>query len=194
MIKSASQSSLVNYKKYSSMLAGYTAASDYKLDEVVLTGNAASVSFDVSAHAGVYKNLQIRYVARTDLADIGDWLNIRFNGSSSGYAFHSVRGDGSSGIGHGLASSSYLTLYTSLSSASNTANVFSCGTIDFLDVFSSTKAKAVKAIVGVTSSYPRIALCSGVWTGTSAVTSIALTPYTTSNFIAGTRFALYGSN
>lgn len=196
MIKSASQSSLLNDKKYTSMLAGYTAASDYKLDEVILTGITASVTFDVSSYAGIYKNLQLRMVTHT--ASGANPLVIRFNSDSTytNYASHFLSGNGSAMTSNYRQNSGYLGISTewSVPGSESTANEFGGNITDILDCFSSVKYKVTKSLSGASGpTVKEINLQSGVWLSTSPITSITLVMYGAANFSIGSRFSLYGS-
>jgi hypothetical protein len=75
----------------------------------------------------------------------------------------------------------------------STASSFGAGVIDILDPFSTTKNKTLRGLGGITSSEAtNIALRSGSWASTSAVTSITCLPFSADNWVAGSRFSLYG--
>lgn len=200
MIKSATQSTIANTQKYRNMNGSYVASSDYKLDEVVLTSSVASVTFDVSPYIGLYKNLQLRIVARTDRATLDrDVCGIRFNSDSgNNYSNHRLYGDGNNAALAGYSTSASaieLLGYTTASGA--TANRYSVYIVDILDSGSSSKNKTVRIFSGGQerggeSGGP--GLISGVWLNTSAISSINLISLTSSNWVSGTRFRLYGSN
>jgi hypothetical protein len=74
---------------------------------------------------------------------------------------------------------------------SNTANIFGAAVVDILDPFSTTKNTTVRTLLGQTSSTNRVALSSGAFYSTAAITSVTLFPETES-ILAGSRFSLYG--
>jgi len=192
MIKSAAQSSLLNDTRYTSMSAGIVPSSEYLISTTVLTQNEPSITFDVSAFAGVYKHLQIVYVARTGLSDVGDWLNIRFNGSASAYSAHHLSGNGSNVISGAFTSQSSIYLFRGLTSANGAANAFGCGIIEILDAFNTNKNKTLRSLNGNSGGYNNVTLNSGLWANTNSISSITLTPYTGNSFIPGSRFSIYG--
>jgi hypothetical protein len=74
-----------------------------------------------------------------------------------------------------------------------TANSFAANIFDILDAGSSTKFKTVRSLSGISQSGLAnvITLRSALWRSTSAITSLTMTP-STSSFAIGSRFSLYG--
>jgi hypothetical protein len=167
---------------------------DYELISSEILGSAqASVVFDVSSFASTYKHLQIRYVARTSRASVFDGGRLKFNGDTgANFDDHGLFGNGSS-----VGSFAQLNATTGINfgntpGANATANVYAPGVIDILDSFSSTKNKVIRELSGVNSSSPAVALVSGSWRNTNAITTIAISPNVGPNWVAGSRFSLYG--
>ena len=176
----------------------YSAAApgDYDLLETTILGSAASsVTFSsLATYASDYKHLQLRLVARTDRNQASDSSLMRFNGDSgSNYSWHSLLvADTSAVLSEGFASQ---TLMRSgrLSGSPTTANVFAASVIDILDPYSTTKNTTIRVSDGfmaATSNW--VGLGSGAWYNTSALTSITLDQVFGTNFVAGSRFSLYG--
>ena len=147
----------------------------------VPSGGVASVSF-----AGIptgYKHLQLRYLVKTS-GNVD--LNMTFNGSSSNYYVHILRGDGSSASAAAYA----ITTVTNVGSAG-----FTAGITDILDYASTTKNKTSRTLVGADyNGSGTVGLWSHLWYATpAAITSVTLTPAsgTISEFSS---FALYGIN
>ena len=191
-IKSLSQSSLTNFQKYSSMLAGNAAFSPsaYDLLETQVLGTAAaSVTFTGLGSYTEYKHLQIRAVARTDKAASNDTVYLQFNSDTgSNYANHSLVGIGSQANSSAGASTTYI--YGLIATgATEPTNAFSAAVIDILDFSSTSKNTTVRNLNNWNTN--QIRLDSGVWLNTNAVTSVTLDP-SSSDFIAGSRFSLYG--
>jgi hypothetical protein len=168
--------------------------SSFELISSEILGSAqASVVFDVSSFGSTYKHLQIRYVARTNRASVFDSGRLKFNGDTgANFDDHGVFGNGSS-----VGSFAQLNATTGINfgntpGANATANVYGPGVIDILDSFSSTKNKVIRELSGVNSSSPALALLSGSWRNTNAITTIAISPNTGPNWVAGSRFSLYG--
>ncbi len=192
MIKSALHSSLVEDIKYNSMSAGVVPSSEYLIQTALITENTPSVTFDVSGLAGIYKHLKIVGTARTNRADTLDEVNLRFNGDSTNLST-SLRTliANSSSLSAGGAEGQNRILVTYIPAANNTANTYATFVADLIDPFSSTKNKTVRAFGGQNDgSFRLVGLYSGAWYNTTAVNSILL--YSNANFVAGSRFSLYG--
>lgn len=145
------------------------------------TGSSGTITFS-SIPAG-YKHLQLRYVA---LSGQANWCYILLNGDSgANYASHYLQGNGSSVSSGSLAPSQSNMGFMALAGNSTPG----MGIIDFLDVSSSTKNKTVRSL----HAFPTnpVALSSGVWLSTSAVTSVTLV-HPSSTYSTASRFSLYG--
>lgn len=196
-VTSLSRDGIVANQKYSSALAGNDTAdialsSDFLIQEVVLNGSAASVNFNLSGIDPTYKHLQLRYVARTSQSTpYGDVL-FRLNGDSgSNYAWHQLRGNGSSVSSSAFTSQAQILLETTGNTA--TSNNFGAGVTDVLDAFSTSKNTTIRVLIARAESGDNgIFLKSGVWLNTSAVTSLSVS-VPSANFLSGSRFSLYGS-
>jgi hypothetical protein len=174
--------------------AGQVAGTFELLETQVLTSSAASVTFSsLSTYAADYQHLQIRLTARTDRGDLGDALNVRFNGvSTSSYAWHYLNGNGSSVSSAASASATFM-LGPLTTASSSAANLFGAGVIDILDFASTSKNTTMRSLNGMAvPTVNQIRLSSGFYNNTGAVTSVGLTPNAGSNFVTGSRFSLYG--
>ena len=168
------------------------AASDYvRLESTILTTTAASVTFSNLNNYSAYKHLQLRITARTDRSGSGDDnIGIRVNSDTgSNYAYHWLTGDGSS-VASSATTSTTFAFVGKTAAALATANNFAGNVIDILDFNSSAKNTTFRSLSGQGSDYIR--LFSGLWNNTAAVTALLLYPLTGPNFIAGSRFSLYG--
>jgi hypothetical protein len=157
----------------------------------ILSGTASSVTFS-SIPTGTYKHLQIRAVTAFNAAGV-DGLIARFNGdSAANYSWHYVQGYNSSVSSSGGGAKT--SIYAGDIGSNSTANTFAAGIIDVLDAFSTTKNKTVRSLSGVsqTGLANTIALRSGAWFSTAAVSSLTLTSFSGGSFIVGSRFSLYG--
>jgi len=177
-----------------SQAAGAGGAGAYDLlESTVLTSSASSVSFTGLDSYTDYKHLQIRYTGQSILAgNTGlDNLQINFNSSSGTYQNHFLRGTGSV-VESGSQSFSYINIIQALT-RSGATNIFSPVIIDILDFSSANKNTTVRALTGgLTSSETAVALQSGLWVDTSAVTSVELTNPNARDFATDSRFSLYG--
>jgi len=159
--------------------AGPVGAYDALATVTVPSGGVASINF-----AGIptgYKHLQLRYLVKTS-GNVD--LNMTFNGSSSSYYAHILRGNGSSASGEAYA----ISTITNVGSAG-----FTAGITDILDYTSTTKNKTSRTLVGADyNGSGTVGLWSQLWFATpAAVTSITLTP-ASGTLSEYSSFALYG--
>jgi hypothetical protein len=168
-------------------------ASSYDLLETtVLSSSASSVTFSSLGSYSAYKHLQIRTANRTDRSGFAsDDIALQMNADTgANYRNHGLYGDGSSVASFDAAASEIRIGLTS--GVTETANIFGAFVIDILDFASSSKNTTIRALSGKEGSGDYIALTSGLWINTAAVTSILIKPRNATNFIAGSRFSLYG--
>lgn len=195
-VKSLSNSSITQPFTTNSMLGDYESNYFHHLETVRLGGNATSVTFSNLARYSDYEHLQIRYLARSNRSgtDIEEMI-VRLNGDSgTNYSHHQIFGTSSISVAS-VGTSNATFGQIGLTSGSIDANHFVGGTIDFIDVFSTSKNKTIRGLCGWygnSSNYRNgITLRSSSWYSLAATTSIALLPVTNS-FTSGCRFSLYG--
>lgn len=193
MIKSASQSSLSNDVKYSSMSAGAVPSNEYLIETVLVGSNTPSVTFtNLSQYAGIYKHLQICYTVRGTRAANGDGFIIRFNGdTNANYSRHALLGYGTAMESYGLANQTYGDA-GSCPGTVTPSGVFTGTVLDILDAFSSAKYKSTKALSGQPGTQLEVRLCSGSWRSLDPISSITLAVQSGNNILANSRFSLYG--
>jgi hypothetical protein len=165
------------------------------LETVTLTSNQASVEFAnlATKYASTYQHLQLRVVARTNRADVGDDILLRFNNDSTvgNYQYHGLYGTGSA-AGSENAQSASGARFMQAAGANFTGSAFNAGVCDILDPFETTKNKTIRTLSGLPGSYNRIWLASNLWMNTGSVTSITLLSPFSSSFVSGNRFSIYG--
>ena len=197
-IKSLQGTSLTNNIFYRSMLAGNDAffpefESDDFLEEVVLTTAASSVTFSGLDAYSDYKHLQLRWVVRSSKASTADALVLNVNGDTgNNYRAHMLRGSGSSVTSAAYLDQNRIEVCNIIGDTGASGN-FNAGFMDILDFASTTKNKTFRQLSGQTTNSQNVELRSGLWQSTSAMTSFVLDQETGPNFIAGSRFSLYGS-
>jgi hypothetical protein len=164
----------------------------YESIATVTVGGGGSASIDFTSIPVTYTHLQIRCIARSDYANSG-YGTIRFNSDSgSNYNAHYLYSNGSS------ANASAMGQYTGidfLGLSQSGSNIFGAGVIDILDYANTNKYKVVRSLVGGddNSTNGRIALNSGLWMSTSAITGVTiLSGGGGSTFQQYSQFALYG--
>jgi hypothetical protein len=147
------------------------------------TGSSATLTF--SAIPSGYASLQIRGLYSGD----GGFL-MKINGSSSAiYAYHLLKGDGSSASASGLGYGSGYFNFTQTPTGSTTT-LHAC-IIDIHDYASTTKNKTLRMFDGYDENGDGdVTLYSGLFGSTNAITSITLD--SNGNWLNNTQFALYG--
>jgi hypothetical protein len=168
----------------------------FSIATVTGTGNPSALTF--SSIPSGYKSLQIRGIARDNTGGgvTSGILKITFNGDNgSNYSYHRIFGAGLGTIvTDATASSTFIQLAGTVGSAV-TANAYGVSIVDIIDYTSTTKYKTSKVISGGnfnggTSSGDNVGMSSGLWSSTSAITSVTIT--TPNTFTSNTTFTLYG--
>jgi hypothetical protein len=156
------------------------------------TGSSGVITF--SSIPSSYRHLQIRVVNRSTRT--GSTLTqqfLRFNGDTgSNYIAHNLTGNGSTVTSGTDSGTSNITLITTTANNA-TSNSYGVQVIDILDYLGS-KNKTIRSLAGVQDSVEprnRIALFSGLWVNTAAVTSITIHD-ALNNWTSQSRFSLYG--
>jgi hypothetical protein len=171
-------------------------AGSYELIESsILTSNASSVTF--SSIPQDYKHLQIRASVRdtnifsTTLRN----LPLRFNGDTgNNYFGHELLGEGSGVFSQSLGTPTSSIRPRATIDDSSAANIFVPSIWDILDYSNTSKNTTVRILSGSTGptggDVPIIALSSGAWNNTAAITSISVGSAESNK--TGSRFSLYG--
>jgi len=148
---------------------------------VTLTTTSSSITF--SSIPATYTHLQLRSFVLSN--SVSGSATMTINSTNGGT--HWLSGDGASATANVALSTMYLPLVQG-----STTSGFG-GVTDFLDYKDTNKYKTVRTLGGYESnSTGFVALQSGNWRSTSAITSITLAPNIGSNFNQYSQFALYG--
>jgi hypothetical protein len=169
------------------------AGGDFESIATTTLANSTTASVTFSS-LGAYQHLQVRIMARNTRAAAANssTMRIRLNSDSgSNYFYHRLRGDGSGTLADAGTSASEIWFFD-YASNSSTANIFSVAVVDILDYSSTTKNTTVRCLTGGDfNGSGDVAIRSGAWNNTAAVTSIEFRD-PSYNFLSGTTFALYG--
>jgi hypothetical protein len=162
----------------------------------VTVGATSVATIEFAGIPSGYKHLQIRGIARnnsTTANDLEGFL-VRYNGATTGYSWHSVKGDGTNAVSISGTTQTYM--YSGYSTTNgSTSNTFGVFVIDILDYADTNKYKTQRVLTGVetnNSANSQVGLWSGLWQSKSAVTSITLYSTGSMNFTQYSSFALYG--
>jgi len=154
---------------------------------VVGSGGQATVTF--SSIPSTYTHLQVRFM---NFGQSSTAQYFRLNGDTgSNYARHVLVGTASAVATYAGSSQTELWPTTGI----NTSSFPTVGVIDILDYKNTSKYKTTRTFGGIENNggatNNEIALSSGLWMNTNAVTSITFFPLS-GNFTEYSHFALYG--
>jgi hypothetical protein len=161
--------------------AGPVGSYDALATVTVPSGGASVVSL-VGIPQG-YKHLQLRISGR-GLSSSADRVSITVKVNSdtgTNYANHALIGDGSSASAaaassQGVGANNYMAGISAIVGSTGLASAFGASIVDVLDYSSTTKYKTFRSLAGQdqNNTSSRIALVSGLWQNTAAITSLDL--------------------
>lgn len=172
-------------------------ASSYESIATVTVSGSSTTTVTFSSIPGTYKHLQIRGIARNTYSGGASlYTTVTFNNDTgTNYSWHTLRGNGTSALASGGATTSSMRLFNGDVGDAVTSGVFAVNLLDIIDYASTSKYKTMRSMTGcndnTTSTGFGVSLSSGLWQSTSALTRIDI--LNGSDFFkAGTTFALYG--
>jgi hypothetical protein len=164
---------------------------NYVLLEKITVGaaGASSVTFSGIPQTG-YTDLVVKWSARGDAGSISRSVGLTFNGSTTSYSSQYLQGDGSAAsAGTGGSTNIYAGECTAFNA---TASTFANQELYIPNYASSNnKSVSVDSVSETNATTIYSSLTAGLWSNSSAITSIGLAPQT-GNFIQGSTFYLYG--
>lgn len=176
-----------------SLLAGNTPEHHVLIAETTVgSGGTTSVTF--SSIPDTYKHLQIRAITRGSYADVETFFTLRLNSDSgSNYSNHVLNGNGTSAASVAYTSRTWFAL-SYIPGSTATSNIFGGSIIEILDYADTSKYKTARILSGVDRNGGGVvALSSGVWMSTSAISSIEIDDHPNGGNLAQyTSFQLYG--
>jgi len=191
MSRSLQESSLLNTVDYRSLSVGSVPTSEYLISTTVVGATpVASVEFDVSSYAGVYRHLRVYISAKTTFGtEQLTQLNMQINGVDM-TRYHNLVGTGSGAFSEDYTSSK---IFLWVSGNNVASSAFGAAVVDILDPFETTKNTTAKSFSGAygTSVY-RVGLGSGFLNSASAVTSIKFLDRQGGTILTDSRFSIYG--
>jgi hypothetical protein len=164
--------------------------------ESIATSAGGSVTITLSSIPSTYQHLQLRAMVRVASGASGnDDLGVRLNSDTgSNYSWHWVGALGSTAYSDNGVTQTSMQVRDMLPRNGSTAGIYGVLILDILDYKDTTKYKTIRTFGGVDQNgNGTIALNSGLWQSTSAVTSISIFDRsTTYTFTSDSSFALYG--
>ena len=162
-------------------------ATTFTLISAVTVGAGGAASIDFTSIPSTYTDLVLKISGRVAGTGSGTQLRVRFNGSATGYADRNVEGTGAATGSVNRTGSTY-TYVTSLIQAGG-GNP-SPNTWSSIDMYvpnyagAANKSMSFDSVTEISASTTAYAdLTSGLWSNTSAITSINLTSQDGSNFV-----------
>jgi hypothetical protein len=158
-----------------------------------VTGNGSATSFTFNSISGTYKSLQIRGVALVESGTSSSTLQMRVNGVTSGYASHTLNGNGTTASASSVTNSGTIDIPYSAGQYNRTYG--QAIIVDIIDYASTSKNKTIRYISGLDTNgtdVNSIAIGSALYNSTSAITSITIFNNNGTAFKNGQTFALYG--
>jgi hypothetical protein len=160
----------------------------------ITVGAGGASSIDFTSIPGTYTDLMVVLSARTSSADVTDYATFTFNGNTTGYTYRYLFGNG--GIGAGVFSSSGSRsnmLGPIVVGANATSNTFGNAQIYIPNYAGSTnKSISIDGVMEQNATEAYAQLWAGLWSNTSAITQVTLTPNTGPNWAQYTTATLYG--
>jgi hypothetical protein len=168
--------------------------SSYESIATVTVGSGGSANVEFTSIPATYTHLQIRGIGQSSRTGTNrSDLLVKFNGSSTGYAYHYLQGNGSAAAAAGASSQTYGTVVSNAIPAQDYTSQFGAVVIDILDYANTNKNTTLRGLGGTDNNGAgAIALGSTLWNNTAAITSIELTIDGAYNFKQYSQFALYG--
>jgi hypothetical protein len=151
-----------------------------------LTSAASSITF--SSIPATFTDLYLVLSGRTDRNAAGDSVFASFNSVTTGFSSIFLQGSGSS-----ASSGTEDRLIANVTGATQTANTFGSSAIYIPNYTSSAnKSFSTDTVQENNATASAQTIIAGLWSNTSAITSITLSLATGPNFISGTSASLFG--
>lgn len=163
----------------------------YTLIASSTVGSGGSSSINFSSIPSTYTDLLVKLSARSNLAAEYEFVNLRFNSSTSGYSNRVLRGNGSSATSQTNGNTGFE--FEMSQGNSTTSSTFGNMEI-YIPNYNSSNQKSV-SVDGVGENNATLiymGLNAGLWTGTSAITSIQMPPLVGTSWQQYSTAYLYG--
>jgi hypothetical protein len=160
----------------------------YKLISSVTVGSGGAANIEFTSIPATYTDLLLKMSIRTNRALEVDGINITLNNSTSNFSSYRLSGDGSA------VTSNTVTRNIAIVNANTaTANTFSNNEMYIVNYAgSNNKSFAVENVAENNTTFGRTDFVAGLWSDTSAITSIKFEPIIGTSFNQYTTAYLYG--
>jgi hypothetical protein len=163
-----------------------------QIGSTITVGSGGAASMDFTSIPSTYTDLKVALSVRTDRVLANDYLKITINSGSS-YSGIQLAGNGASASSATFAGI-FATQYAGeINGNTSTASTFSSVDIYLPNYLSSTaKPYSVDSAMEQNATTAYLTLDAGLWSGTSAITSLTFAPGVGTNFVQYTTATLYG--
>jgi hypothetical protein len=163
-------------------------ATTYTLISSVTVGSGGAATIGFTSIPSTYTDLVLKTSLRTDRALEIDAILFTLNASTSNFTGRRLFGDGSS-----ATSDTVTRIILIANAATGTSNTFSNNEVYIPNYAGATnKSYSVDGVAENNTTFARADLTAGLWSDTSAITSITLTPNNGPNFVQYSTAYLYG--
>jgi hypothetical protein len=176
-----------------SLSSGVTVApSSYESIATTTVGSGGSASVSFTSIPSTYTHLQVRGILRASYNLSNTSVRLTFNSDTgTNYSSHDLTGVNSSLNAGNETSVAYIP-FTRGAYDGLTSGIFTSFVVDILDYANTNKNKTTRTLTGYTSNGEgQISFRSGLWTSTSAITSINMFS-NVGDLMQYSSFALYG--
>jgi hypothetical protein len=160
-------------------------------ESIASFGSASFIDFN--SIPSTYTHLQLRFLVRDSAAftERAIFMEINNNLVTGSNSTHALLGDGSTSSATNAINQGRFDGLILIPASSNTANVFSCGIVDFIDYANVSKNKVVKIMYGYDANGSgKVGIASYLFNSTNAISKIRF--YTNVSMVAGSSVSLYG--
>jgi len=165
----------------------------YNLIQTVTVGSGGAATISFSSIPQTYTDLQLVTSWRTSRASTADYVAISFNSSTSSFSLRGLYGNGSTVGSYNYTTSPDSRIISQAVGNNATASVFSSGSL-YLPNYTSNnfKSYSTDATREDNTTANEMAIQAGLWSNTSAITSITLTSWGSATILQYSSASLYG--
>ena len=156
--------------------------------QTVTVGSGGASSIDFTSIPQTYTDLVVYVSARTSYSGIEDYIRFQFNGTTTNLSSRYLYGSGS-GVGSASVSDNYSAIIGNTATANTFANSYF-----YLPNYTSSnyKSLSIDTTTEHNGSEAYAQLIAGLWSNTSAITSIEIVCGSSFSFVQYSTFYLYG--
>jgi hypothetical protein len=169
-------------------------ANTYTKIASVSVGSGGASSMDFTSIPSTYTDLLLKVSVRSPRAsNVNDYMKITFNGSTTTYSGIMFYGNGSSAVTSTFAAAGASQYAGDINASTSTSNTFTSVDIYIPNYAGSTnKSYSVDAGLENNATFGQDTFAAGLWSTTSAITSISLTGGVAGSVVQYSTATLYG--